>query len=77
MLDFLELDRTWAPHCRRQPVLPCWLGLGRRQHLGNQLLPGSADSLSLDIELLLLVPDVLDVRHMADLVAGLQYTGQV
>ena len=76
-LNFLELDRTWAPHCRRQPVLACWLGMGLGQHLGNQLLPGSADSLSLEIELLLLVPDVLDVRGMADLVAGLQHTGQV
>ena len=35
------------------------------------------DSLALEIELLLLVPDVLDVRDMADLVAGLQHTGKV
>ena len=76
-LDFLELDRTWAPHCRRQPVLACWLGLGLGQDLGNQLLPGSSDSLSLEIELLLLVPDVLDVRDMADLEAGLEHIRQV
>jgi hypothetical protein len=53
------------------------LGPGLGQDLGNQLLPGSADLLSLEIELLLLVPDALDMRDMADLVAGLQNTGQV
>ena len=76
MLDFLELDRTWAPDCRRQPALSCWFGLRLSQDLGHELLPVLTDSLALEIELLLLVPDVLDVRDMADLVAVLQHTGK-
>ena len=72
-LDFLELDRAWAPDCRRQPALTFWFGLGLSQDLGHELLPVLTDSLALEIELLLLVPDVLDVRDMADLVAVLQH----
>ena len=59
--DVVELDR-----------LPARPGRKRAYHLGLNLVPLSTESLSLEVQPLLLVPDLLDKRDMADLVAALK-----